>query len=340
MAHRFPIKEIARQAGLSTATVDRVLNDRPNVSPATRLRVRAAIDELRRQEGQLAARSRRLFVDFVIEAPERFAREVRRAAEAVLPELGMGVFRPRFTMQPTMPVPETVATLDRIAQRGAHGVCLKAQDVPEVRAAVDRLAARNIPVVTLVTDLAGAARVAYAGLDNASASRTAAHLMRAMQPAPHGTILVTRSHETFFGEAERLRHFSETLRRARPDLTMRDLSRTGGLPRPLTDQLEAALPGLDGLAGVYSIGGGNAAIRDVLGARGIGRVPFIAHDLDRENAALLRDGALDFVLHHDLRTDARNVFRAIAAHHGLGPALADRLISDVQVVTPFNLPQG
>jgi LacI family transcriptional regulator len=67
-------------------------------------------------------------------------------------------------------------------------------------------------------------------------------------------------------------------------------------------------------------------------------VPFIAHDLDRENAALLRDGALDFVLHHDLRADARNVFRPIAAHHGLGPAMPDRLISDVQVMTPFNMP--
>ncbi|MGB4111442.1 MAG: LacI family DNA-binding transcriptional regulator, partial [Yoonia sp.] len=35
MTHRFPIKEIAAQAGLSTATVDRVINMRPNVSAQT-----------------------------------------------------------------------------------------------------------------------------------------------------------------------------------------------------------------------------------------------------------------------------------------------------------------
>lgn len=60
MTHRFPIKEIARQAGLGTATVDRVLNGRAHVSPQTKLRVKAAIEESKTQETQLAARGRRL----------------------------------------------------------------------------------------------------------------------------------------------------------------------------------------------------------------------------------------------------------------------------------------
>ena len=45
MTHRFPIKEIARQAGLGPATIDRVLNNRANVSPQTRNRVAAALRE-------------------------------------------------------------------------------------------------------------------------------------------------------------------------------------------------------------------------------------------------------------------------------------------------------
>ena len=47
MTHRFPIKEIALQAGLSTATVDRVMNGRAHVSPQTRRRVEDAIAEKR-----------------------------------------------------------------------------------------------------------------------------------------------------------------------------------------------------------------------------------------------------------------------------------------------------
>mmetsp|Transcript_4798 Transcript_4798/g.7622 ORF Transcript_4798/g.7622 Transcript_4798/m.7622 type:complete len:109 (+) Transcript_4798:50-376(+) len=81
MTHRFPIKEIARQSGLGTATIDRVLNNRTNVSAQTKQRVASAIKELIAQEAQLAARGRRMFFDFVIEAPARFSREVKNAGE-------------------------------------------------------------------------------------------------------------------------------------------------------------------------------------------------------------------------------------------------------------------
>ena len=38
MAHLFLVKDIAFQAGLSTATVDRVLNGRPGVRQQTEMR--------------------------------------------------------------------------------------------------------------------------------------------------------------------------------------------------------------------------------------------------------------------------------------------------------------
>ena len=96
MTHRFPIKEIALQSGLSTATVDRVLNARAHVSAQTKARVAAALSELEGQEAQLSARGRRMFVDVVVEAPKRFSSEVRAALEAELPGLGPAVLRPRF----------------------------------------------------------------------------------------------------------------------------------------------------------------------------------------------------------------------------------------------------
>lgn len=177
MTHRFPIKEIARQAGLSTATVDRVLNERAHVSPQTKLRVTTAIEELRAQEAQLAARGRRLFFDFVVEAPSRFSREVKAAAEAVLPQIGTAVCRPRFLLQEIMEEDEVVGALKRIMKRGSHGVCLKARDTARIRKAVKKLTAAKIPVVTLVTDVRDADRLAYVGLDNAGAGRTAAYLI-------------------------------------------------------------------------------------------------------------------------------------------------------------------
>ena len=43
MAHTFTVREIARQAGVSDATVDRVLHNRPGVRAATAGQVKRAI---------------------------------------------------------------------------------------------------------------------------------------------------------------------------------------------------------------------------------------------------------------------------------------------------------
>jgi LacI family transcriptional regulator len=51
---RATIKEVARSAGVSTQTVSRVINDRPDVSPETRERIRQVIVELNFQPSALA----------------------------------------------------------------------------------------------------------------------------------------------------------------------------------------------------------------------------------------------------------------------------------------------
>jgi LacI family transcriptional regulator len=53
-AGRATIKEVASAAGVSTQTVSRVINDRPDVSPETRERIQSVIDQLGYQPSALA----------------------------------------------------------------------------------------------------------------------------------------------------------------------------------------------------------------------------------------------------------------------------------------------
>jgi LacI family transcriptional regulator len=338
MTHRFPLKEVARQAGLSTATVDRAINNRAHVSPQTKARVVAAISELEGQEMQLAARGRRMFFDFVIEAPARFSREVKHAAGQVLPGVGVAVCRPRFLMQEIMSEAEVVTALNRIAKRGSQGVCLKARDLPAVRAAVDQLIAAGIPVVTLVTDLRETGRIAYVGLDNQSAGRTAAYLIAKTVGNVSGTVLTSRSNDRFLGEEERETAFMETLHRLCPQLRCVDVSGGSGVHFETSRLMHRVVENLDHLRAVYSMGGGNRTILDILQQNGLQPDIFVAHDLDTDNRALIGEGRISFVLHHDLRSDLENVFQAFLHHHKLishGPVAA---ISNIQVVTPQNIP--
>lgn len=339
MTHRFPIKEIARQAGLGTATVDRALNKRDHVSPQTKLRVASAIEELVAQEAQLAARGRRLFFDFVVEAPSRFSREVKAAAEAVLPQIGTAVCRPRFLQQEIMKEAEVVGALVRILKRGSHGVCLKARDTPMIRDAVNTLSKAGIPVVTLVTDIAGTDRLAYVGLDNAGAGRTAAYLVSKTVRNDRGSVLATRSHEQFLGEEERENAFVETLAIRCPQLRIIRMQGGSGVDHETAKILSGVIKGVPDLRAVYSMGGGNRSILETLAHNDLRADVFVAHDLDRENRSLILDQRLDFILYHDLQSDIKNAFNAFLTHHKFLTAGMDGLISSVQVLTPENVPK-
>ncbi|KWF18690.1 DNA-binding protein [Burkholderia pseudomultivorans] len=338
MAHRFLMKEIALQAGLGLATVDRVLNGRPHVREHTRQRVRHAIKELEEQQFQRAISGRKLVVDVVVEAPRRFSDEIREALMSELPGLRPAVFRPRFLMQDTMATAEVVDALAAIGRRGSHGVFLKARDVSEIADAVADLQQRGIPVVTLFTDIPQSPRAAYAGLDNRMAGATAAYLIGQWLPRREGDVLVTMSNERFRGEEDRAISFREALQRRYPKLKLVDASGGHGLDVQTEEHVKRAVGRRKKIVAVYSMGGGNAAILRAL--ESVGQLPecFIGHDLDRDNVQLLRAGKLSAVLHHDLRLDLRTACHHVMHFHRLLPASAVGASSSVVVVTPENIP--
>lgn len=338
MTHRFPIKELALQAGLSTATVDRAINNRVHVSPQTKARVAAALVELELQESQLAAKGRRMFVDIIVEAPVRFSRELKSACEEILPNFGPAVFRPRFFIKELMQEDETLELLYKIRNRGSSGVILKVRDLSKIRQAVSELETRNIPVVTIVTDLPESGRSAYVGLDNESAGRTAAYLMGKILNGKSGHVLTTASQSTFFGEIERLKGFKDAIKENNPNLEIIHISGGGGLTGNTSKQIKLSLHGVHQLNGVYSMGGGNKAILRALGKFGIKPEIFIAHDLDEDNCDLLKQNKITSVLFHDLRQDLRSAFSAIATQHHIMPLSDLPYTSDIQIITPMNIP--
>lgn len=339
MAHRFLIKEIALQAGLGAATVDRALNGRAHVREHTRKRVEQAIKELEKQEMQLATTGRKLMVDVVVEAPARFTDEIRDALEAELPGLHPVVFRSRFLLQETMATTEVVEVLRSIGRRGSHGVFLKARDVPEIAEAIGELQQRGIPVITLFTDIPLSGRIAYAGLDNRVAGATAAYLVAQWLSPQPGNILITMSDERFRGEEEREISFRRALRLRYPQLTLVDASGGHGLDTQTEARVHKLLSTGIRISAVYSMGGGNVAILRALEAQQQSPVCFIGHDLDRDNVRLLREGKVQAILHHDLRQDMRSACQHIMLFHKLLPAAAVSPSSSVVVVTPENIPQ-
>lgn len=341
MAYPHLLKAVALQAGVSQATVDRVVHQRSGVRAHTVRRVQQAMDELERQSAQVGLQGRKFMLDVVLQAPMRFTHVVRDALECEMPLLHPVILRARYHLRESMPVADLVSILDKIAARGSHGVLLKAPNESNVVDAVARLQAKGIPVVTLVTDLPNSTRMAYVGMDNHAAGKTAAYLMgQWLGPDSTAGVLVSLSSTRFRGEGDREAAFAEALQQHYPLLHRVDASEGLGLHEATVGVVRQRLQENPDVCAVYSIGGANAAILQAFAAEGRSCKVFIGHDLDADNLPLLQCGQLNAVLHHDLQHDMRMACLRVMRAHGVGDGKVLHSLSAVQVITPMNLPRS
>ncbi len=334
----FSMKEISRQAGLSLATIDRVVHQRDGVGIASSKRVHQAIKELKQQGDLSIMRGRKFTIDIVMEAPERFSELVRQALEAELPHLQPAQFRCRIHQSEYLAPKKIIAVLQNIGKRGSNGLILKVPDLVEIREAVDALATKNVPVVTLVTDIPLSKRIAYVGIDNQAAGQTAAYLVGSWLPKNPTSVLITVSSTGFSGEAERQSAFCNALLINASHLSPVIVSEGFGRDIETSLLVQTAIQKYPDLKAVYSIGGANHAVLHAFEKANRQCDVFIAHDLDTDNRVLLRQNKINAVLHHDLRADMRRCFLYVMQANGALTRNIDQGKSALQVITPLNIP--
>ena len=179
---RTTIQDIAREAGVSAATVDRVLNQRSGVRNATIKRVKETASRLNyhykvtdHQDSQ--HKSQYHFAFMVPDGPNTFMRGLEKQIEiARLQSAQIGVNISYIAVPAFSPSALASAILD-VNFQTVDGVALVAADGAEVQNAVNLLTDHNVKVVTLVSDLPFSQRNHYAGIDNVAAGRTAATLL-------------------------------------------------------------------------------------------------------------------------------------------------------------------
>jgi LacI family transcriptional regulator len=308
---RSRIPDIARAAGVSTATVDRVLHGRPNVRPQTAARVMraaAALDYL--PADQAFAAPAPLHLHFVLPAgSNRYLQMLGETVAYGAENLAPAPVRCKVHLVEGFDPQALARTLLRLGRR-SDGIAFMALEHPLVREAVRELADAGVPVLTLISDLTSSRRSAYVGLDNRAAGRTAALLIGRFignRAAQVGLIAGSRSYR---GHEEREAGFLSLIDEMFPQLQVVGLREGHDDAAMNQRQTRALLEQYPQLAGIYNIGGASDGVGRALKQAGRGeKVVFIGHGLTPDTRALLVDGTMDAVITQGAQTVVGNALR-------------------------------
>jgi LacI family transcriptional regulator len=312
------VADIAARAGVGTATVDRVLNNRPGVNPETVKRVLQVVAEVggppQRGRPRTVGNFRFAFVLPGAELPfvELVDRQIAQAA---------GDFRHQRITEVThrIDTDDPVRFAEQLtALADCEGVALMAPDLPPVKLAINELVRSGVHVVTLFSDVAGSMRETHIGADSRAAGRTAGLLLGRMAAPGRDTLLLASQATRLSAEIERRIGFAQVIEERFPKLKllrMPDIpADDAGAARALTRFLKKGVEP-DALAGLYNVGSGSAGLVRAIAAAGLaGSVGIATHDFTDDHRALLGSGGLAYVLHQDIHycvLAAARVLRAL-----------------------------
>ncbi len=294
--------DVARLAGVGRATVDRVLKRRPGVKPATLQRVieaAATLDYLPSQE---------LF-ELLRPKPMRLAFLLPSGTNRYLRMLGEHISSAAERWEPFNATcrchyvegfkPEALASALRHHGERADGVAFMALEHPLVRDAVAEIA-QKVPVVTLISDVSAAQRIAYVGLDNRAAGRTAGLLIGRFVGERAGKVALIAGSRSYRAHEEREMGFLAIVEEQFPRLSVVGLREGHDEAQQNYDQARRLLAKHQDIVAIYNIGGGADGIgRALREANRAHSVTFIGHGLTPDTRAMLVDGTMDAAITQD-----------------------------------------
>ncbi|MEX0311727.1 MAG: LacI family DNA-binding transcriptional regulator [Tateyamaria sp.] len=310
------VNDIARVAGVSLATVDRVLNGRPGVRSVTIEKVNQAIADLGYVRDTAAANLARGRVYNLLFILPDTANEFVVALDHHVAEQA-GKLRHQRTTLETVRVPPfdpqaIVQTLDDIESARTDGVAVFGPETPSVRDAVKRARARGIVVVALVADLPSSDRDHFIGVNNVAAGRTAAQLMGRFVRGD-GRVLVITGSRLARDHLERRKGFDAVMSERYPRLDV--VASIEGRDDP--DLIQTLLPDVfaayPDLCGVYSSAAGNPGLIQYLNDNPHPGLVVIAHELTPTSRTALQNDVFDAIISQDTGHLVRSAVRLMKA---------------------------
>lgn len=336
------INDLAEAAGVSLATVDRVLNSRPGVRQVTVDKVNQAVEKIGFVRDPFAANLARKrdfkVIAFVPRGDGQFLTEVcaavQKTARAVAADRVDLVLHQFEGDDPHA----LAAALDLINSDSVDGVVIMGLETPPLRDAVRRLRKRGVAAVAAISDLPNSGVDYFIGINNLAAGRTAGSLMGRMLPPGPAKVAVMTSSLQARDSLDRRLGFDHALAERFPAIEVLATVEGHDDPAILNAGLRRVLHAHPDLRGIYSMGGGNRVLLGLIAQAGLtGKMRIIAHELTDTTRAGLRRDQLDAVITQDLGHIMRSAIRTLRAIRDQRPILAEQERIRIEILVKDNL---
>lgn len=307
---------LARHAGISLATADRVINRRTGVKERTRKRVL----EVAREIGFLSAEDAERYAStdgrplrIVVLLPAGTNPYLRLLGERVKARVARTGATDPFLRCYFIESFNAAALASALRKNAAwaDGIIFFAIEHPEVRDTAAEIAASGTRLVTIVSDLGHVPSVSHVGLNNRSVGRTAGLLIGRLAGKASGSVALVAGSRHYRAHSEREAGFLSLLDEMFPDLEvigMREGHDDSAQNYRHTLELFEQAPDL---IGIYNTGGSSSGITRAMREQGRTSLVVIGHGLTPDTRRALLDGTMDAVFDQDPDTLIDRAIRCV-----------------------------
>jgi LacI family transcriptional regulator len=317
MAKKTTLELVARRAGVSLSTVDRVVNNRGGVSPAREQRVLEAAHHLRLDRLSFRTPLRTLRIAFAMASPENpYYVGLRNAVVQETEALSHLNIR-SFIMHFERTTPEGIVARLRGLEKEYDAVVATCYATPQIDEALRRISDK-VPLLAFINDLPESGRLAYFGPDHERSGRVAGELMGRFLGPQGGDILLIRGFDSMLNQSERARGFRAVMAERFAQCRVVASRESRDIPDRPGEIVLDETKRHPSIRGVYNMSSGSRSVAAARRRLGRGLV-YITHELTDSRRSLLRAGLIDAVIDNDNKIAARSALTFLAGHFGRLP---------------------
>lgn len=311
-------KNLAEVAGVSLATVDRVLNSRPGVRKKNIDKVKQAIDKIgfvRDLSAANLARNRKYHFIFILPLNgDHFLEEIHQNIKEINKIMaGDRVITKIIQIDETTPH-KLVKLIHKLDIDDIDGVAIMAPETPPLRDAIHHLKDRGVHVLAFISNLPNSECDNFVGIDNKAAGRTAAKLLGNYLYPEAGEIIVIAETMQSRDSLERRLGFDSVINSDFNNLAVLPTLETYNDPIRAKEVMRNALISQPNIRGLYILSSEARIIMDAISKiPEVDHLVKVAHERTTYTKNALENNELDAVITQDIDHLVRSAIRTLRA---------------------------